>query len=82
MLFLLLTFLKVTKGKQRKDFFTIPEYEQWLESTPDANKWESKYFKVILGSILRCRFLILSDRGWEQVAMRMLGTTLATWKNI
>ncbi|KAJ3510178.1 hypothetical protein NLJ89_g4828 [Agrocybe chaxingu] len=38
--------VRVTKGKQRKDFFTIPEYEQWMEQTPDANKWESKYFKA------------------------------------
>ncbi|KAI9430165.1 DNA topoisomerase [Lactarius indigo] len=34
-----------TKGKQRIDFFTIPEYEQWLEQTPDAHKWDSKYYK-------------------------------------
>jgi hypothetical protein len=38
--------LQVTKGKQRIDFFTIPEYEQWLEDTPDAHKWDSKYYKV------------------------------------
>ncbi|KAF8203734.1 type II DNA topoisomerase [Pholiota molesta] len=37
--------VRVTKGKQRRDFFTIPEYEQWLEETPDAKKWDSKYFK-------------------------------------
>ena len=37
---------QVTKGKQRIDFFTIPEYEQWLEATPDAHKWDSKYYKV------------------------------------
>ena len=37
---------QVTKGKQRIDFFTIPEYEQWLEETPDAHKWDSKYYKV------------------------------------
>jgi len=37
---------QVTKGKQRIDFFTIPEYEQWLEDTPDAHKWDSKYYKV------------------------------------
>ncbi|KAF8912885.1 DNA topoisomerase II [Gymnopilus junonius] len=37
--------VRVTKGKQRRDFFTIPEYEQWLEETPDAKKWASKYFK-------------------------------------
>ncbi|KAF5361648.1 hypothetical protein D9758_007365 [Tetrapyrgos nigripes] len=37
--------VRVTKGKQQKDFFTIPEYEQWLEDTPDAAKWEAKYYK-------------------------------------
>ncbi|KAI0264983.1 DNA topoisomerase [Gloeopeniophorella convolvens] len=37
--------VRVTKGKQRIDFFTIPEYEQWLERTPDAHKWDSKYYK-------------------------------------
>ncbi|ESK98132.1 dna topoisomerase ii [Moniliophthora roreri MCA 2997] len=37
--------VRVTKGNQRKDFFTIPEFEQWVEDTPDANKWTAKYFK-------------------------------------
>ncbi|KAF8554543.1 type II DNA topoisomerase [Imleria badia] len=37
--------VRVTKGKQRIDFFTIPEYEQWLERTQDAHKWDSKYYK-------------------------------------
>ncbi|KAJ6573911.1 DNA topoisomerase II [Mycena vulgaris] len=37
--------VRVTKGKQRKDFFTIPEYEQWIEDTPDATKWDVKYYK-------------------------------------
>jgi DNA topoisomerase-2 len=39
-------FQQVTKGNQRRDFFTIPEYEQWLEETPNAKRWDSKYFKV------------------------------------
>ncbi|THU96457.1 type II DNA topoisomerase [Dendrothele bispora CBS 962.96] len=37
--------LNVTKGKQKKDFFTIPEYEQWAEETPDSARWDAKYFK-------------------------------------
>jgi DNA topoisomerase-2 len=36
----------VTKGQQRKDFFTIPEFEQWLEETPGSDKWDAKYYKV------------------------------------
>ncbi|KAJ8520376.1 hypothetical protein ONZ45_g2836 [Pleurotus djamor] len=37
--------VRVTKGSQRKNFFTIPEYEQWIESTPDSKKWTAKYYK-------------------------------------
>src|ERR1700691_3496158 len=34
---------QVRKGQQVKDFFTIPEYEEWLENVPDAHKWNAKY---------------------------------------
>ncbi|KAJ7451128.1 DNA topoisomerase II [Mycena latifolia] len=37
--------VRVTKGKQRKDFFTIPEYDQWSEETVDSAKWDVKYYK-------------------------------------
>ncbi|KAG6857673.1 DNA topoisomerase 2, partial [Tephrocybe sp. NHM501043] len=37
--------VRVTKGKQKINFFTIPEFEQWLETTPGADKWDSKYYK-------------------------------------
>ncbi|KAJ7086275.1 hypothetical protein C8R44DRAFT_893725 [Mycena epipterygia] len=36
--------VRVTIGKQSKDFFTIPEYEQWTEITADAKKWDVKYY--------------------------------------
>ncbi|KAJ7037442.1 DNA topoisomerase II [Mycena alexandri] len=35
-----------TNKKQRKDFFTMPEYEQWLEDTPDAARWDAKYLQA------------------------------------
>ncbi|KAJ7771941.1 DNA topoisomerase II [Mycena maculata] len=37
--------VRVTKGQQRKDFFTIPEYEQWNEETQGSEKWDVKYYK-------------------------------------
>ncbi|KAJ7226116.1 DNA topoisomerase II, partial [Mycena pura] len=37
--------IRVTKGNQKKDFFTIPEYEKWAEETPGSSKWEPKYYK-------------------------------------
>ena len=40
--------VRVRKSNQVKDFFTIPEYEQWLEETPNSDKWTPKYYKVNL----------------------------------
>ncbi|KAM5542176.1 hypothetical protein V8D89_004049 [Ganoderma adspersum] len=37
--------VRVWKGKEVINFYTIPEYEQWLEETPNSHKWEHKYFK-------------------------------------
>ena len=38
--------VKATKGKQTKTFFTLPEYENWKESTGnDAKGWRIKYYK-------------------------------------
>jgi C-terminal associated domain of TOPRIM len=38
--------LQVFKGEQVINFYTIPEYEQWLESTPGTNRWFHKYYKA------------------------------------
>jgi len=45
--------VRVTKGNQRIDFFTIPEFEQWQEDTHDSKKWNVKYYKVNLGLVAR-----------------------------
>lgn len=38
--------VKATKGKQANTFFTLPEYEEWKESTGnDAKGWKIKYYK-------------------------------------
>ncbi|KAK7688109.1 hypothetical protein QCA50_008479 [Cerrena zonata] len=37
--------VRVTKGNQKINFFTIPEYEQWLEACPDPHRWKAKYYK-------------------------------------
>ena len=75
---------QVTRGKQRIDFFTIPEYEQWLEETPDAHKWDSKYYKVCdpphshFFSALTAQFCRVS----ELARIRMPATTFLTWLSI
>lgn len=74
--------VRVTKGKQRIDFFTIPEYEQWLERTHDAHKWDSKYYKV------RCFYVILFasrsleyDRVLEETRTPIFSTISAIWRS-
>ncbi|KAG6820232.1 hypothetical protein H0H93_003595 [Arthromyces matolae] len=37
--------VRVTKGNQKINFFTLPEYDNWYQATPNADKWESKYYK-------------------------------------
>lgn len=43
---MLIEYAQVWKGKEVINFYTIPEYEMWLEATPDSNKWNHKYYKV------------------------------------
>lgn len=38
--------LQVTKANKKINFFTIPEFEEWLETCPDPKKWDKKYYKV------------------------------------
>lgn len=37
---------QASKNKQELAFFTIPEYEQWRESTNNGQGWTIKYYKV------------------------------------
>ncbi|PRP88044.1 hypothetical protein PROFUN_04472 [Planoprotostelium fungivorum] len=37
--------IKATKGKNKKVFFTLPEYSKWYNSTAEAPSWTSKYYK-------------------------------------
>lgn len=38
--------VKISKGKQSRTFFTLPEYHEWRESTGNNGKgWKIKYYK-------------------------------------
>lgn len=37
--------IKVTKKGEEKFFYTMKEYNEWSENTPDAKKWHIKYYK-------------------------------------
>ena len=51
--------VKCTKGEKIETFFTLPEYEEWKESTGnDAKGWTTKYYKG-LGKIVSSIIVLL-----------------------
>ena len=47
---LLTPIVKVSKGKQVINFYTIPDYDKWLEDNNDGKGWKSKYYKGLATS--------------------------------
>lgn len=41
--------VKVTKGQEQLSFFSIPEYEEWKQQTPNWHRWTIKYYKGNVG---------------------------------
>ena len=37
--------IKVTKGRDEKSFFSIPEFDEWKRDTPNWHTWKVKYYK-------------------------------------
>ena len=37
--------VKVSKGNNSIAFYSMPEFEEWQESNPNASKWSVKYYK-------------------------------------
>ncbi|XP_019794933.1 DNA topoisomerase 2-alpha [Delphinus delphis] len=37
--------VKVSKNKQEVAFYSLPEFEEWKNSTPNHKKWKVKYYK-------------------------------------
>ena len=37
--------IQVTKGKQERAFFSLPEFETWRATTENAHTWRVKYYK-------------------------------------
>jgi DNA topoisomerase-2 len=59
---------QVTKGKQRinLNFFTIPEYEQWLEQTPDAHKWDTRSCNAVAPPRSKLKKNVVDSRHMEK----------------
>jgi len=37
--------VKASRGKTQRTFYTMPDYEEWCETTPDVHNWSIKYYK-------------------------------------
>ncbi|ESN96010.1 hypothetical protein HELRODRAFT_68444 [Helobdella robusta] len=40
--------VKVTKNKQEKSFYSLPEFEEWKAATENWHTWRIKYYKGVL----------------------------------
>lgn len=36
---------QVTKAKQEKSFYSLPEFEEWKSATDNWHTWKVKYYK-------------------------------------
>lgn len=65
--------VKVTKGKQSKTFFTLPEYETWKESTGNDGKgWKIKYYKGLGTSTSQEAKTYFSDLDTHEITFECL----------
>ena len=60
------------------NFYTIPEYEMWLEATPDSNKWQHKYYKVCTIPVTKYTVDSTNARVSVRAKTRTLGSTSET----
>lgn len=75
--------VKVTKGKKAKTFFTLPEYEQWLESTGNQGKGYSiKYYKGLGTSTSVEAKQYFSNLDTHQVNFAPLSTDMVVPKDV
>lgn len=63
--------IKARKGKETKQFYTLPEYEEWAKKK-SIKGYSIKYYKVLSTQPLR---------DWEQARLRRPKSTSAIWKS-
>lgn len=70
--------VKVTKGKDSKSFYTLPEYESWKETNEEGKGYHIKYYKgTFFGVCLLvrncvvpgCRVVRCCSARWERCTL-------------
>jgi hypothetical protein len=56
-----LCLFQVTKGRNALSFYSLPEFEEWKQETPDWNRWSTKYYKGILITTINSPTLIVRE---------------------
>ncbi|KHJ48124.1 DNA gyrase/topoisomerase IV, A subunit [Trichuris suis] len=65
--------VKVTKGKEEKAFFSLPEYEKWKMQTNNWHTWKIKYYKGLGTSTAKEAKEYFSDMGRHRIRFRYDG---------
>lgn len=61
-------------GGQEKCFYSVPEFEEWQNQTPDWNTWKIKYYKGLGTSTSKEAKEYFSDMGRHCIRFEYSGT--------
>nr|CAB3267169.1 DNA topoisomerase 2-alpha [Phallusia mammillata] len=65
--------VKVTKGQQVLSFYTVPEFEDWKNSTENAKSWKTKYYKGLGTSTSKEAKAYFADMNRHRVRFKYSG---------
>ncbi|XP_071112129.1 DNA topoisomerase 2-alpha-like isoform X2 [Haliotis cracherodii] len=66
--------VKVTKSKQEKSFYSLPEFEEWKKETDNWHTWKIKYYKGLGTSTSKEAKEYFSDMDRHRIPFKYVGT--------
>ena len=66
--------MQVTKGRQERSFYSLPEFERWKAETDDAHTWRVKYYKGLGTSTAKEAKEYFSDMERHRIPFKYSGT--------
>ncbi|XP_067144002.1 DNA topoisomerase 2-alpha-like [Centruroides vittatus] len=66
--------VKISKGKEEMSFYSLPEYEEWKQQTPNWNTWKIKYYKGLGTSTSKEAKEYFADMNRHRIKFKYEGT--------
>lgn len=66
--------VKVTKGKEERSFYSLPEFDEWKAETANWNTWKIKYYKGLGTSTAKEAKEYFSEMARHKIGFKYTGT--------